>query len=448
MTLTNLLRIRTGVLLLLCSLFSISSLFAQSQTINAVYAGTAYEYDQSSDAGSIQRTDYVYYFRPNGSFCSELDRPDWQKKVNGTYSIVGNQIRMKFLSDGAEKIILLSVTGETGQSGAATFVKLDVSNKVPAGFFKYVRSSGKQDGMRFADGGKFVHSVNTVTVSGNTAEDGKGKNDESGSYTIANSQLALKFDNGRTATYSFFTSQAKGNMAVINGNIYYLDEEDKTTIPANVASNNAVPGDKLDAGMNLLINANRTHGGKSLDALTTLKAVMTTNNLTLTLLVDYQGQKVRVTSALENNVILTEQLEGNSGWSYDGTGFATLSNERITELKRYLFCGLSGLRSDILGKSTATLQTQQAELSSIMVLYNNIRAGYIVNTKTNRLEALIMVDANNATTTVTYTDYKREGSLLLPYTEILQAGKHAQVITYKNYTVNPVLTSQDWVKPQ
>src|SRR5687768_10501282 len=119
MTLNTLARIRTSVLFL-CLLFSCSALFAQ-QTINAVYAGTAYEYDQSSDAGEMVRTDYVYYFRPNFSFCSGLDKADWQKRVDGTYAIQGNQLKMKFLNDGSEKIILLSATGETGQSGAATF---------------------------------------------------------------------------------------------------------------------------------------------------------------------------------------------------------------------------------------------------------------------------------------------------------------------------------------
>src|SRR5438045_186940 len=131
MTFTIFKRIRTGVLFLL-SLLSVTNLWAQNQTINAVYAGTEYEYNQSSDAGEMERTDYVFYFRPNFSFCSQLDKPDWQKRVDGTYTITGNQIRMKFLSDGAEKIILLSVTGETGQSGAATFVKIDITDKVPA----------------------------------------------------------------------------------------------------------------------------------------------------------------------------------------------------------------------------------------------------------------------------------------------------------------------------
>src|SRR5688572_20551638 len=146
MTLNTLARIRTGVLFL-CLLFSCSTLFAQ--TIHAVYAGTAYEYDQTSDAGEMLRTDYVFYFRPNSSFCSGLDKADWQKRVDGTYAITGNQLKMKFLSDGSEKIILLSVTGETGQSGAATFIRLSVTNSVPPGFFKYVRSSGKQDGFYF-----------------------------------------------------------------------------------------------------------------------------------------------------------------------------------------------------------------------------------------------------------------------------------------------------------
>ena len=56
MTLNTLARIRTSVLFL-CLLFSCSTLFAQNQTIHAVYAGTAYEYDQSSDAGEMVRTD-------------------------------------------------------------------------------------------------------------------------------------------------------------------------------------------------------------------------------------------------------------------------------------------------------------------------------------------------------------------------------------------------------
>src|SRR4051812_26827170 len=151
MTLYTLARIRTGVLFL-CLLFSCSTLFAQNQTINAVFAGTAYEYDQTSDAGEMVRTDYVYYFRPNSSFCAGPDKPDWQKKVDGTYSINGNQLKMKFLNDGSEKIILLSLTGETGQSGAATFIKLNISSTVPTGFYKYIRSSGKQDGFYFSDG--------------------------------------------------------------------------------------------------------------------------------------------------------------------------------------------------------------------------------------------------------------------------------------------------------
>jgi hypothetical protein len=444
MTLYTLARIRTGVLFL-CLLFSCSTLFAQNQTINAVYAGTAYEYDQTSDAGEMVRTDYVFYFRPNSSFCSGLDKADWQKRVDGTYSITGNQLKMKFLSDGSEKIILLSVTGETGQSGAATFIRLSITNAVPPGFFKYVRSSGKQDGFYFTDG-KFKRTTSLTTVSG-----GSNNTGDNGTYTINQSQLALKYDNGRTANYSFFSSSDKKSIVVVNGEIYYLDEEElakhegeaKPAVAAAVKANDA-----LEAGMNLLKQANQSHGGKSLDNLTTLKAVMNTNNLTLTMQVDYARQIVRLESSLQGNTILLEQMEGNSGWSFDGNGYATLSPQRVTELKRYLYCGLLGLKSDVLAKSTATMQTQQYDLSSVMVMVNSMRAGYIINNKNNRLEALIMVDPLSGTTTFTYSDYKKTGGILLPYTEIMQAGKHAQTITYESYDINPSFSSNTWAKPK
>ncbi|THU40711.1 hypothetical protein FAM09_00935 [Niastella caeni] len=441
MTFNTLARIRTSVLFF-CLLFSCSTIVAQNQTINAVYAGTAYEYDQSSDAGEMVRTDYVFYFRPNSSFCNELDKPDWQKKVNGTYSITGNQLKMKFLNDGSEKIILLSVTGETGQSGAATFIKLNISNTVPTGFYKYVRSSGKQDGFYFTDG-KFKRTTSLTTVSG-----GSNNTGDNGSYTINQSQLALKYDNGRTTNYSFFTNADKKSIVVINGEIYYSDEEELAkhvgeANPAAVKQSNA-----LEAGMNLLKQANQAHGGKSLDGLTTLKAVMNTNNLTLTMQADYTRQIVRLESALQGNTILLEQMEGNSGWSFDGTGYATLSPQRVVELKRYLYCGLLGLKSDVLAKSTATLQTQQYELSSIMVAVNSMRVGYIINNRNNRLEALIMVDPLSGTTTFTYSDFKKTGNILLPYTEIMQAGKHAQTITYESYEVNPTFPANTWAKPK
>jgi hypothetical protein len=440
MTLNTLARIRTGVLFvcLLCC----SPLFAQNQTINAVYAGTAYEYDQTSDAGEMVRTDYVFYFRPNSSFCSGLDKADWQKRVDGTYSITGNQLKMKFLNDGSEKIILLSVTGETGQSGAATFIRLNLSNSVPNGFYKYVRSAGKQDGFYFTDG-KFKRTTSLTTVSGGSNNSGEG-----GSYTISNSLLGLKFDNGRTANYSFFSSNEKKSIVVLNGDIYYLDEDElaKHQREANPAA--AKASDVLEAGMNLLKQANQSHGGKYLDNLTTLKAVMNTNNLTLTMQADFTRQIVRLESSLQGNTILLEQMEGNSGWSFDGNGYAPLSPQRVTELKRYLFCGLLGLKSDILAKSTATMQTQQYDLSSVMVVVNSIRAGYIINNRNSRLEALIMVDPLSGTTTFTYSDFKKTGNILLPYTEIVQAGKHAQTITYESYDINPTLPANAWAKPK
>ncbi len=451
MTLNTLVRIRTSVLFL-CLLFSSSSLLAQ---LDAVFAGTAYEYDQSSDAGEMRRTDYAYYFRPNASFCSGLDKPDWQKRIDGTYSIVGNQLKMKFLNDGSEKIILLGVTGETGQSGAATFVKLNVSTTVPNGFYKFVRSSSKADGFYFTNG-KFNRTATLTTLSGGSANSGNA-----GSYTISQGQLGLKYDNGKTGSFSFFSSPSNNQIVVINGDIYYLDEEEMAkhgdiakptaTAAAPVVKSTTTAtksNDILEAGMNLMKAANQTHGGSSLDKLNSLKAVMNTNNLTLTMTADFSRQVVRLESSLQGNVILLEQMEGNSGWSFDGNGYAALSPQRVTELKRYLYCGVLGLKAGVLEKSTATLQTTQYDLSSVMVTVNNMRAGYIINNKQNKLEALIMVDPLSGTSTFTYSDFKKTNGVMLPYTEIMQSGKHAQTITYESYDINPTFGANAWAKPK
>jgi hypothetical protein len=94
------------------------------------------------------------------------------------------------------------------------------------------------------------------------------------------------------------------------------------------------------------------------------------------------------------------------------------------------------------------MQTQQYDLSSVMVMVNSMRAGYIINNKNNRLEALIMVDPLSGTTTFTYSDFKKTGSILLPYTEIMQTGKHAQTITYESYDINPSFPANAWTKPK
>jgi hypothetical protein len=436
-------------------LLSFTALCAQDQTIHAVLAGS--EYTPNSENGGMERTDFTYYFRPDGSFCKELDKPDWQKKVTGTYTIDGNQLKMKFLSDGAEKVILLSVTGETGQSGATTFIKMDVTGKVPPGYYKYTRSSGKQEGLFFNTSGRFGRNRFDPTVS-TTSKGKKGKPyNGDGFYTLSQSVLTLQYDNGKTETQSFFVSQNKTTIAVIDGKIFYLEEDknvakqDTEEPPAETKIEAASPqpaaASEASTAMIILQSANKAHGGTFLDNLNTLKAVMNTNNLTITMLADFQQQFLRMESAIDNNTILVEQLEGATGWSYDGSGYTSLSPQRIREMLHTLYCGQLGLRSDVLSKSTVTLQKQQSGLSSVMVQVENIRAGYIINSQNNRLEALILAGDNNATSSITYSDYKKVDNILLPFTETIQSGNHTQTIIYDKYMINPKLTKESWAKP-
>jgi hypothetical protein len=364
---------------------------------------------------------------------------------------------MKFLSDGAEKVILLSVTGETGQAGAVSFVKMEVTGKVPPGYYKFTRSSGKQEGLYFDESGRFGRNrfdPNATTVS--KGKKGKPYNGD-GLYTINQSVLTLQFDNGRTETQSFFVTQNKTTIAVIDGKIFYLEEDKnvakkETEEPAEVAktetaSPQPAAASETSTAMIILQSANKAHGGTYLDNLSTMKAVMSTNNLKITMQADFQQQFLRMESAIDNNTILVEQLEGVTGWSYDGSGYTSLSPQRVREMQHTLYCGQLGLRSDVLSKSTVTLQKQQSGLSSVMVQVDNIRAGYIINSQNNRLEALILAGDNNATSSITYSDYKKVDNILLPFTETIQSGNHTQTIVYDKYTINPKLTKENWAKP-
>jgi hypothetical protein len=363
---------------------------------------------------------------------------------------------MKFLSDGAEKVILLSVTGETGQSGATTFIKMDVTGKVPPGYYKYTRASGRQEGMYFHESGRFGRTrFDPAATTVAKGRKGKPYNGD-GLYTINESVLTLQYDNGQTQTESFFVSQNKTNIAVIDGRIYYLEEDknvakQETEEPSDAKPETASPqtaaAGEASTAMVILQSANKAHGGKFLDNLATMKAVMNTNNLTITMLADFQQQFLRMESAINNNTILVEQLEGATGWSYDGSGYTSLSPQRIREMLHTLYCGQLGLRSDVLSKSTVTLQKQQSGLSSVMVQVDNLRAGYIINSQNNRLEALILAGDNNATSSITYSDYKKIDNILLPFTETIQSGNHTQTIIYDKYTINPKLSKEDWAKP-
>jgi hypothetical protein len=437
-------------------LLSFTVLYAQNQTMHAVLAGS--EYTPNTESGGMERKDHVYYFRPDASFCSELDKADWQKKVTGTYSIDGNRLKMKWMSDGAEKVILLGVTGTTGQMGAATFIKMEVAGKVPPGLYKYTRSSGRQEELYFDPSGRFGR----LRFTQGTPASSKGKKSKpyngDGFYTLAQSVLTLQYDNGRTSTQSFFVSEDKITIAVIDGRIFYREEENNvaqqapdtpSTASTETANAETEPGPAADpsTAMIILQSANRAHGGAFLDNINTMKAVMNTNNLTITMQADFQQHFLRMESAVNNNTILVEQLEGSTGWSYDGSGYTSLSPQRIREMQHTLYCGQLGLRSDVLAKSTATLQKQQSGLSSVMVQIDNLRAGYIINNQNNHLEALILAGDNNATSSITYSDYKKVDNILLPFTETIQSGNHTQKIVYDKYTINPKLSKEDWAKP-
>ena len=81
----------------------------------------------------------------------------------------------------------------------------------------------KFEGNRFIEYSGSFSSMSTSSAGGGSSSSNKA----SGTYTINNGDLTLKYNNGTVKRHSFFyvppTSSGKGAMVVLDGSIYYAD---------------------------------------------------------------------------------------------------------------------------------------------------------------------------------------------------------------------------------
>ena len=97
----------------------------KSKTLHTVYAGT------ETDAKGKSQT-IAFYFRPNGTYTTKLDQPDWQTHIDGTYSIVGNTVTLLKNDGGESAKYELNEKQTILSKGDVSLNKYLIANLIPA----------------------------------------------------------------------------------------------------------------------------------------------------------------------------------------------------------------------------------------------------------------------------------------------------------------------------
>lgn len=320
-------------ILLNCLALLVFSSCARVTNTDFVYAGVGIKFVMQ-----MERIDYVFLFRKDGTFCKNLDEPDWQTLVDGRYRMTKKHIIMEYLKKAKKNdTIFLNNNRISSDNYGTKLVRLKVPNEVPEGYYRFssASSSGgmgtgvayvgtqREKGLRFYNDGRFNESVsNTVVVSGgNVAGGTSGDNEAMGTYTIENGLLTLNYDDGRVEKNSFFyeSSKAREPMVVINGDIYFDGEEEEVDTPISQKTTNgeksakqpSTTGRNIEA-LDLLEKTKKRHGGITIDAIKTIKSQIVTSGVKFKVLMDLEKSRLRI-EFLEPSFSYVEQLDGNSG---------------------------------------------------------------------------------------------------------------------------------------
>jgi hypothetical protein len=446
-------------------------------TLNGAYAGTSVPI--FFPGGGSSSSTYTYYFRPNGTYTTELDNPDWQTLTDGTYKIVGKKVTL-YQKKAGEKPEEMDIEeeGESLVYAGQTLFKLKVMNSIPA---VVVEKTGGSSSGGIGTGTVFVgvsfygvynfdgkgnfsnNSSSSTVVSGESVGGGSSReNGGVGTYTIKDSLLTLNYKDGTVVKKSFFYVEFDGDgTALIDGSFYYEPDEaekGKTKETINVAETpidkQISPIESAEKREDLIIKssrmlklANLAHGGEKLDSLKTIRLTGKALGFDLTILVDATNQKVRNEFRKNGKLMLVEQLDGKDSWQWGDNLKSPLTNEKRKELKKSLTTGLFALQSNAIKSGsylTANLNLK-GNLKSILVLIDGEKYGMIFDAD-NRLTAEL--SSENGVLQTTYSsDYRNVSGIMIPFKSKVTLGEKSIEVKFSAVEVNPIFSEKDWAVP-
>jgi hypothetical protein len=459
---------------LLCFSFSFTSSCAQTNSLNGVYAGIEISLPTVMGQG-MNRTDRVILFRPDGTFNENMRKPDWKTAITGRYTIKGNEVTLQY-NGGSKEYMQLEKDGDlkaSGGTGSYGILKMAIDNSVPPGLYKFsnISSTGggasgqvfvgssKDIGLYFDGKGYFNRRSKSATmIAGNQVGGGTSNKDNAkGTYTIKDGILLLQYADGKTETHSFFCRPSeKPLMAAINGNIYFMDEEQAAatqsaaakpatnTKPVVEAATPNTANSRADARTQMY-KANQVQGGTALDQLSTLKVSGTVNGMTVVSMADLAKGRIRIEWRKGTALVGIEQLDAGQGWQWQHGKKTTLSNTRKEEMQSGLYSGTLGLRKQVIVqmKDLEIKQLPENNLS-ISCKVNGTDHIYVFNEK-----GQLIGDAsgsNGQGSVSMYGNLKMVDGILLPFSEKLRINGQTVQIQYNRYEINPVFSETDWAE--
>jgi len=457
------------LLVLFAFLFCFSDrVFAQGK-LDGAYAGCEFS-PSPIFGGGMNRTDVAILFRPDGTFNDVLNRTDWQTNVSGRYTVNNREVTLKYTK--SSSVYTITKYGSLSNYAHELF-KLQ-GNIIPPGYYSFISAMGgggaaygttyvgalSTQGLNFDDKGHFSNSrySGSVVAGENVGGGSSSSKDGSGTYKINKGVLTLTYNDGHTELHSFFCDMGgKTRMAVVDGRVFFVDNNDKPTanntkssttakkssenVPPN--TNNSVAPD----GKTLLLKANATHGGDKLNALKTARLTGSISGLKVVELIDIPNGKVRVEIWKNGKPVSVQQTEGDTGWQWNDGIKTELPANNIAEIKTVLYTGVIGLRKSSLD--------QMQVMNTQKIPNNNM---YTVQCKLNSNEYVFAINDQNQLMAYGYkvgdktlfsmlSDLRPVQGITIPYREATTSGKLKLSIQYDSMDVNPVLDQQSWAVP-
>jgi hypothetical protein len=447
-------------------------------SLNGAYAGSSIPL--LFPGGGSSSTTYRYYFRPNGTYTTELDEPNWQTRIDGNYKITKGKVTL-IPNKLGEKSFEMDIE-EEGASlvySSNTLFKLNVMNNIPAVVVENSggsSSGGNGTGTTFVgvsfsgvynfDGkGRFSNNASSSSVISG-ANVGGGSSNESGgfgTYTIKDSLLTLTYNNGKVVKRSFFYVEfSHGGTALIDGSLYYQPDNEAekgktnetTTVAETPIAKEISPIESAEKREDLIINssrmlklANLAHGGDKLDSLKTIRLTGKALGFDITILIDAANQKVRNEFRKNGKLMLVEQLDGNNSWQWGDNLKSPMTNEKRKEMRKSLTTGLFALQSNAIksGSYQAADLNLNGNLKSLLALIDGEKYGMIFDAD-NRLAAEL--SSENGVLQTTYSsDYRNVSGIMIPFKSKVTLGEKSIEVKFSAVEVNPYFSEKDWNVP-
>ncbi len=461
-----------SALILLSSLFQFSITLSQIQK-PFVYAGASFPFTLNG----MSRIDHGFYFRPDGSFCDELDQENWQTKVDGRYKIQGKFIILNYADPEEEQDTIefdnpnFAKTKESGYYYGGRLVRMTEADKVPEGLYEFIYASSSggnyegavniyssgQKSIEILPGGRFIRDGNSaVSISAPNVGGGVSNNNKqagAGKYVLNKGLMTFFYDDGRVLKSSFFFDvDSIETMLIFDGDLYFYKPSEKLKNSTAKKSISNQPKQKSEENpgnftANLLKKTKEIHGGSKIDEIKTIKFEFETSGINFIALQDIAAKKIRIQS-ISAEFDYVEQSENISGWIKMNGKIYPLGAARIKELQTSLISGIHLLSVNNLSK-VEVINSKEVNDSLVLVLWNinNVKTGLIINKQTGVIYATAIAKDDGEEISM-LSNYRKSQGLLLPFTEVTEDNGQRMTINYKSYVINPILTVKDWEKPK